>query len=496
MTGIALIGDTNANTAASGDVGAATAYPTGTAAGDLWLIPAVWKPATQTAVAVSGYTATTHRNIGATGAGVLMRGAIFHTILGTATPAVRPVVTPGGTSPVRTAGFIVFRLDDGWTYEITDSFGSDTVSDTTFDVTGGTVLPFDENDWLVLMHAVTANLADYQLGGTWANAPTGSTFNTLDSKWHSGNAAGTGLRSETLTSKCNSGPASAAPRLVGTLPSASTGGAIFYRLHPVHKPAHALGIGSGNFFKLQAARDGAGAVFEETHAQLVAGYYESPYFICVDAEGGQKGDQDWVRYQVRCDGPNTGGTAYARSELREMGTDGTTDAAWNSASGQHRIRDRLRWPSLPSTKPTIVGLQIHDNVQDNLQVTTQKNATSGLVECKLRINGTSTGRPTLDTDYRASEENDVMVDITSGVTRVWWNDMVNAIHMTSDIVSSGGAYFKSGCYANFDETDEAGTTYAICEHEQNTLAVWHTGYAGSAPAPLQLDQPTDFFLAA
>lgn len=495
--GMNIVGDSNANTSASATVAAALGVPAGLAVGDWLYIPVVYKRTAVTLGTPSGWVSSTHRTFGATGADVLIKGALF-TLgpLATATPTV-PTLAPGGTNPIRTAGFVAFRPDPGWIIESSDSTGSDTSSDTSFSVTGDTLLPFVQGDYVMIMHAVTGNITDYQLGGAWSSPPAGSTWNNLDSKWHSGGTAGTAtLRSETLTSKCITGPASAVPVFSGTLPVASTGGAIIYRLHPVHLPAHALGIdgtATGNFFKLQAARDGAGAVYEETQAQLVAGYYEAPYFYCPVASNGA---QDWVRYQVRCDGPNTGGTAYARSELREMGTNGTTDAAWNSASGQHRMRDKLRWPSLPATKPTIVGAQIHDNVQDNLQITTEKNATTGLVDVKLRINGTSTGRPALTRGYTANDEYDLMIDITSGVTRVWWDDMVNAVHITSDIVSSGGAYFKSGCYANFDETDEAGTTYAICEHEQNALKVWHTGYSGSAPDPLQLDQPTDFFMAA
>lgn len=506
------IGDDNAETSSTaGTAGASVTASNAIAAhassvqGDFVFITSVSKPATAAISAPSGFTAGTQTSLGSgtngESAGPQRIGSFWRVL--PASPTLAPVATESvtGIFAVISAGAITYRPDVGWIVEVTESTGQDTTSGTAVAITGGTVLPFVEGDWMVLTLA-SPNSAIAAAGFDALNnvAPggmAGATFNLMDSKWDTGangGAAGGSQRTITLDCKCNSGPATAVPSLAVTTDIATTAGAKWFRLHPVHLPTHALGIdgtAAGNHFKLQAARDGAGAVYEETQAQLVAGYYEAPYFICVGDP-----DQDWVRFQVRCDGPNTGGTAYARSELREMGTDGTTDAAWNSASGQHRMRDKMRWPSLPATKPTIVGAQIHDNVQDNLQITTQKNATSGLVECKLRINGSSVGRPTLETNYTANDEHDVMIDITSGVTRVWWDDMVNAVHLTTDIVSSGGAYFKSGCYANFDETDEAAGTYAICEHESGALKVWHTGYSGSAPAPLQLDQPNSLMVCA
>lgn len=493
MAGLTFIGDSNANTAVSGDVAGTNGLPVGTAEGDLLFIPTAFKPASGTLATPSGWNTTTVRTVGtgSDGDGIGQIKIVLFWQVVPASPTV-PGLAPTGTGAVRTAGFVTFRPDAGWTVEITDSVGSDTSSDTTFAVTGGTVLPYATDDWAMIVHAVTQNITDFSLEGPWSPAPTGSTFNNnLDSKWRSGGNSGNNLRSETLTSQCHGGPATGTPSFSTTIAAATTGGAVFYRLHPVHLPWHLLGIdgtAGGNHFKLQAALDGAGAVYEQTRAQLVAGYYEDDNIFPVGD------DQEWCRFRVRIDGPTTGGTDYARSELREMQTNGTSEAAWSTASNTHRMKATIRVPSLSVfTKPTIIFGQIHDGSDDLLQVCTELNATSGLVEGKLRINGSSSGRPKLSLDWRELEEHTYLIDITGGVTRVYWDDLNNPIHITSDI-SSATAYFKVGCYPNTNETTDDPTDVAMVDVKD--MRVWHTGYSGDQATPGGGAPCDQLFLAA
>lgn len=477
MAGLTFIGDTNATTAASGQVAAGGALPAGTVEGDLVFAPVAYKRATQTVATPSGWDATTHRTVGTgaagDGAGQIKIVAFWRTVPASFT---NPSIDPGGTGAVRTAGFVVWRPDTGWTVEVSDSFGSDTTSDTAFNATGGTVLPFVTDDWVMAVLALTQNIAapGIDVEGSTLGGASGATFNTFDSKWISGSNTGDNLRSQTATARCTAGTATTAPSVSPTLGAASSGGAVFYRIHPVHLPWHILGIdgtGGGNHFKLQYAPDGGGAVLEKSRAEIVAGHYESPYFFPVG------NDQEWCRFQVRLDSATTGGTSYPRSELREMATDGTTNAAWSTSTNTHRLKATIRVPTLAFDKPTIIFGQIHDGSDDLLQLCTELNATSGLVEGKLRINGTSSGRPNMDLDFRANEEHTYLVDVTSGTTRIYWDDLNNPIHQTTDIASTT-AYYKAGCYPNTNETtDPPGTDYAVVDVKD--LNLWHTGFAGS-----------------
>lgn len=502
MTGLTLIGDVNAQ---GGSTVTMNAPHASTAIGDLLLIPFAYKRTAAVLGTPSGWAATgAARTVGSTaGAPAVNLGQMKLGLFTRDAPSgfAMPVVAPGGTGAVIEIGSITFRRDTGWTVEFTDSSGSDTSSDTSLSVTGGTVLPYVSGDYLVMMLASTiggTTGSTYSADGTAPGGVSGAVWSsTLDEKWNSQSTTGDGIRQATYTIKCLSGLATTAPSVAVTASVATTGGAVWYRLHPIHLPYHGLNIGTGsgnNFFKLQYATDGAGAVSEQTLAQVTAGFYLDGIFYPVDVNGLTQGDQDWTRFRVRCDGPNTGGTSYARTELREE-TSGGADKSFDSSSGQHRMRVRLRWAEYGSTKPTVIGAQVHDGTSDQWQLCTEKNATTGLVEIKSRIDGTSTGQPKAVLDYKLLDTVDTIIDITSGVANIFVNDMVNAMQRSTAVAGST-LFFKSGCYLNFDETDEASTQHGAVDIYQNSLQVWHTGDAGSAPAPLQLNQPTDFFMAA
>lgn len=619
MPGLALIGDSNANTAVSGDVAGVNGLPVGTTQGDLLFIPVAFKPASGTLATPAGWNTTTVRTVGTGTAGDgtgQIKIVLFWQIV-PASPTV-PSLAPTGTGAVRTAGFVLFRPDTGWTVEISGSVGSDTTSDTTFAVTGDTVLPYTTNDWAMIVHAVTQNITDFSLEGLWSPPPAGSTFNNnLDSKWRSGGNSGDNLRSETLTSPCHGGPATGAPSFSTTIAAATTGGAVFYRLHPVHYPWHVLnidGTSTGNHFKLQSATNGGSTVtedfedttyafpvngawardstspksgsawslrsaaighsqttdatvtvpdgmtsvqfwhrvssesgfdffrflidgavqfstsgngtwtqssvyavtpgqvltfrytkdgsdvanldaafidelvfsgaastfFEKTRSEIAAGYYEDPYFFPVGA------DQEWVQFWVRLDSATTSGSSYARSELREMQSNGTSEMAFNTATGTHRLRARMRVTHLPPVKPTVVFAQIHDGGSDVLQLVTELNSTTGLVEVKCRINGTSSGQPKLKLDYQIGDIHEFMVEVVDGVTKVYWDDLHQPA-ITTTAVSTTTAYFKAGCYSQSNETIDSATEWMSVDLQN--LRAWHTGQAGDTGAPPPVFSP-------
>jgi alginate lyase len=502
---LARIGDVNATTSSTTTT-TATNAPNAHASsieGDFVFIPVVSKPSGSAVGTPSGYTAGTQTALGsgtsAESAGLQRIGAFWRVL--PASPTISPVASLSlvATGSVLSAGAITYRPDAGWIVEVTESSGSDTSSGTGVAISGGTVLPFLPEDWLILCLAVpNSAVAAAGLDALNGSNPSiaGATFNNLDSKWNTsgnGGTAGFSQRTISLDAKCTAGLATAVPSLAVTTDLAVTAGAKWWRLHPVHLPRHMLNLGTGsgnNFFKLQYATDGAGSVSEQTLAQLVAGFYlDQIFYPIVDSNG----DQEWLRFRVRCDGPNTGGTSYARTELREE-TSAGGDKSFNSASGRHVMRVRERWMEYGTVKPTIVGAQVHDGSADQWQLCTQKNATSGLVEIKSRIDGTSSGQPTPVLNYQLGDVVDSIIDINAGTTMIYINDMVNALQRTT-AVDGSTLFFKAGCYLNFDETDEASTQHGAVDIFQDSLQVWHTGDAGSPPAPLQLDQPNALMVA-
>ncbi len=103
---------------------------------------------------------------------------------------------------------------------------------------------------------------------------------------------------------------------------------------------------------------------------LPAGDSESPTEILPDAL--RTASSTFFNPTDRCDGvvfraPVTGtttkGSSYPRSELRELGDDGSL-AAWSSSSGTHAIAVMEAFTALPKGKPQLVGLQIHDGSDD------------------------------------------------------------------------------------------------------------------------------------
>lgn len=88
--------------------------------------------------------------------------------------------------------------------------------------------------------------------------------------------------------------------------------------------------------------------------------YTDSYFRVVTGGG--------VSMKARFGGAVTSsGTAYSRTELREMADENTT-AAWNCTSKQKEMVARVRIKATPKNKPEMSVAQIHDSANDNLIV--------------------------------------------------------------------------------------------------------------------------------
>ena len=167
------------------------------------------------------------------------------------------------------------------------------------------------------------------------------------------------------------------------------------------------------------------------------------------------------------------GTAYARSELREMaGSSGTTNAAWNctSTSNGMNIRQKLI-TTTPTDAPNATVAQIHDADNDNLMVKYFGPATgangstdTGVIEARFN-NDTTTVR--LDSAYKLGDEMTVDVSNTPSGMRVKYKNLRTGV--TGDTGSIpmvgvvGACYYKAGLYIQTcSKVDIYGKTNSVC----------------------------------
>ena len=100
----------------------------------------------------------------------------------------------------------------------------------------------------------------------------------------------------------------------------------------------------------------------------LATFVSDPWFVPTPA-----GDAVRFRAPVACTATRTGpacgsrsstNTTYARSELQETVSGGTSRAAWDMSTGTHTLEVKLAFTKLPQVKPQVVGMQIHDATDD------------------------------------------------------------------------------------------------------------------------------------
>lgn len=236
-----------------------------------------------------------------------------------------------------------------------------------------------------------------------------------------------------------------------------------------------IGTASGqNHFKLQWNPDPppTGTPLEENPASLTE---HSPYFV-ISPEGTA------AQFRVSMNGSRTG--TYPRTELREMNEAGTSEMAFNTASGDHWLWVPWRVLHLPPVKPTLNVLQLHggDAEGDRAQVTTE--LTSGVIKLKFRLNGTSSGQPLLEDPVVLNKWYHTRIRVLDGQIYLYHQDQLIAV--VGNITNhSTTAYFKAGCYPNSNDTIDSASEYALME--MGRPMHWHTGWA----TPKPLVDPTD-----
>lgn len=143
---------------------------------------------------------------------------------------------------------------------------------------------------------------------------------------------------------------------------------------------------------------------------------------------------DYVQFRAHAGGATTSGSGYPRSELREMTSNGSSNASWSSTSGTHEMEVVLSVSKLPTVKPHLVVAQIHDGGDD--VITFRLEGTKFVME----IDGSD--GPTLDSNYALNEKVTLKWVVSGGVTKSYFNGQL--VHTLNQNYS--GAYFKAGAY--------------------------------------------------
>lgn len=166
------------------------------------------------------------------------------------------------------------------------------------------------------------------------------------------------------------------------------------------------------------------------------------------------------------------GTAYPRSELREMKSDGTTSAAWacESTSNGMSVHQKLL-TTTPTDSPNATIAQIHDASNDNLMVkyfgpATGANGTTDTGVIQARFNN-DTHTVELDSAYKLGDEMTVEVINTPSGMRVKYKNLRTGV--TADTGSipmenvEGSCYYKAGLYIQTcSKIDYLGNTNSVC----------------------------------
>ncbi|MBL8926196.1 MAG: polysaccharide lyase family 7 protein [Pseudonocardia sp.] len=182
--------------------------------------------------------------------------------------------------------------------------------------------------------------------------------------------------------------------------------------------------------------------------------YHSKFFDLTSA-------RDGIVFSAGADGVTTKNSHYPRSELREM--DGSEKASWSNTSGTHVFDVREAFTKLPSAKPEVVGVQIHDAEDDVMQIR---------LEGKKLMVQYHDGRSeaVLDPDYQLGTPFDTRIVAANGKVDVLYNGEKKA----ELPLSGSGWYWKVGAYvqSNGSTGDGADSTGEVVVYKAD---VSHSG---------------------
>lgn len=253
--------------------------------------------------------------------------------------------------------------------------------------------------------------------------------------------------------------------------------------------ADLLGFGNaaGPHFKLDYSTATGAGITTLTQAQLASSSGVAN-ILYASADGASV----VLRSDVDVDPIATNG--YPRTEWREMATDGTTDRAFNPTTGDHTIEVLLLPMHLPPIKPTFVLCQLHDAVQDLLEITVQRRSdydTTGKLEVALKVavggSSSSTGIPRFVADFGTRSELGtkwVHAKIRCGAIApggaAGWQCWVNGVYVQSwdagipawDGINGTNSYYKTGMYLQTKWTGAAGGNGLETDRNEYGEAAW------------------------
>lgn len=182
-------------------------------------------------------------------------------------------------------------------------------------------------------------------------------------------------------------------------------------------------------WKLTIPEDGSdsNSDADEIKQPALATYSNDPYFKVNSSQTG-------VIFRAHTGGATTSGSNYPRSELREMTSNGASNASWSSGSGTHTMEIDQAITNLPVVKKHIVAGQIHDGSDDVIVFR--------LEGTKLFIDINGDDGPTLTSSYVLGTRFKVKFVVSNNQTKCYYNDVLMYTHNQS----YSGAYFKAGAY--------------------------------------------------
>lgn len=186
---------------------------------------------------------------------------------------------------------------------------------------------------------------------------------------------------------------------------------------------------------------GASSSPTEIKQPQLASFSVDPWFVL-------SSDKTGVRFRAPVNGVTTSGSSYPRSELREMTSNGTANAAWSSNTGIHTMTIEEAITAVPQTKKHVVAGQIHDASNDVIVIR--------LEYPKLFVDIGGTTGPILDSNYTLGKKFTVKFEVSNGSTKIYYNNSL-AYTLTK---SYSGAYFKAGAYTQSNCSTES--TSALC----------------------------------
>ena len=194
-------------------------------------------------------------------------------------------------------------------------------------------------------------------------------------------------------------------------------------------------------------------------------------------------DNEAVVFRAPVGGAKTGGSVFARSELRERTLwtgSGQTNCDWSNQSGDHNLRITQKVTHLPSRVPRVVVGQIHDPSDEVVMI--RVDGSNIIAEASYPDPAYEDGRKVqkpLATGYKVGTYFTIRIRAVptgvavyynegrSGARTVWFGGRV------SKGASTDGWYFKAGMYLQTNTAkDEAPSEYG--EGVISSLAISHS----------------------